>query len=106
MKRTVVRYKTKPERTEENARLIGNVFAALRASAPEGIRYVVFTLVDGTFVHIAETEDGARPLAELDAFRLFQNGVKERCIEPPEPSEARIVGNYRMLANDGTDGHA
>ena len=35
--------------------------------------------------------------AALDAFRAFQSGIRARCIEPPQPSEATIVGNYRML---------
>ena len=103
MKRTIVRYRTKPDRLEENTRLIEDVFAALRTDAAEGIRYAVFRLSDGTFVHVCETEDGARPLPEFDAFRRFQTGVKERCLEPPQPGEAAVVGNYRMLAGEGTD---
>jgi hypothetical protein len=102
MRRTIVRYKTKPDRIGENTRLIENVFDALLASAPEGVRYVVFRLSDGTFVHVVETENGARPLPELEAFQRFQSGVRERCIEPPLPCEAAIVGNYRMLVSDST----
>jgi hypothetical protein len=33
----------------------------------------------------------------LEAFRAFQSGIKERCIEPPQAGEVTIVGNYRML---------
>jgi hypothetical protein len=40
MKRTVVRYKTKPEQAEENARLIEKVFQELRTRAPDGVRYL------------------------------------------------------------------
>ena len=97
MKRTLVRYKTKPEQADENARLIQNVFRELKAKAPAGVRYAVLRLGDGTFVHIAETEDGAPPIPSLDAFRAFQAGIKERCLEPPQPNEAMVVGNYRML---------
>ena len=103
MRRIIVRYKTRPDRTEENTRLSEAVFEALQTSSPEGIRYAVFRLDDGTFVHIAETEDGARPLPELEAFRRFQSGVKERCIEPPQSGAATIVGNYRMLATREID---
>ena len=35
---------------------------------------------------------------ELAAFKAFQSGIRERCIEPPQPGGATIVGNYRMLA--------
>ena len=35
------------------------------------------------------------------AFQAFQNGIRERCAEPPLVREATIVGNYRMLEHDG-----
>ena len=38
MKRTVVRYKAKPEMAQENQRLIENVFAELHAKSPDGVR--------------------------------------------------------------------
>ena len=99
MKVTVVRYRTKPEMAEENARLIRTVFDELRAKSPNDVRYLSVRLSDDTFVHvsIAETEDGTNPIPRLDAFRSFQSGIKERCVEPPQPAEATIVGNYRML---------
>jgi len=103
MRRIIVRYKTRPDRTEENARLIESVFEDLQKSSPDGIRYVVFRVDDGTFVHMSETEDGVAPLPEREAFRRFQSGVKERCIEPPQQGQATIVGNYRMLMTRETD---
>jgi hypothetical protein len=83
--------------TQQNQSLIENVFQALQAKAPEGVRYMVLKLGDGTFLHFVETDEGASPMLELEAFRSFQSGVKERCAEPPQASEATIVGNYRML---------
>jgi radical SAM superfamily enzyme with C-terminal helix-hairpin-helix motif len=97
MKRTVVRYKTRPESGPENERLIQKVFEELRAKSPEGVRYLALKLADGTFVHFSATEDGASPIPRLEAFQSFQSGIKERCIEPPQSSDATIVGNYRML---------
>jgi hypothetical protein len=99
MKGTVVRYRTKPEMVDENARLIQAVFQELRAKSRDDVRYVALRLSDGTFVHfsIAETEDGASPIPRLDAFRSFQSGLKERCVEPPQQTKATIVGNYRMV---------
>jgi hypothetical protein len=98
MKRTMVRYKVKPEYAEENARLIQKVFEELHAKSPAGVRYLVLRLDDGTFVHLstADTEDGASPIPRLEAFGRFQNGIKERCIEPPQSSDVTIVGEYRM----------
>ncbi len=46
---------------------------------------------------MVETEDGVSPIPELEAFRAFQTGIKERCVEPPQANEAIVIGNYRML---------
>jgi hypothetical protein len=97
MKRTLVRYKAKPEEASTNQQLIEKVFAELREKSPEGVRYVALRLGDGTFVHFATTEDGALPIPRLDAFAAFQANIKERCLEPPQASDVTIVGNYRML---------
>jgi radical SAM superfamily enzyme with C-terminal helix-hairpin-helix motif len=97
MKRTLIRYKTRPDAADENQRLIEGVFAELQTKAPEGIRYMALKLADGSFLHFVETAGGDSPLPAMEAFRRFQSGIRERCIEPPQPSEAIIVGNYRML---------
>lgn len=97
MKRTLIRYKTKPERADENAHLVEEVFRELHAEAPGGTRYMVLRLEDGTFVHFVETEEGTAAIPGLPAFKAFQSGIKDRCIEPPQSSEATIVGNYRTL---------
>ncbi len=97
MKRTLVRYRTKPEKTAENQRLIEKVFEELHAKSPEGLRYLALRLSDGTFVHFVTVEDGAASVTALEAFRTFQSEIKERCAEPPQAAEATVVGNYRML---------
>ena len=103
MKRTLIRYKTKPESGRQNAELIARVFAELKAAKPDGVRYLSLRLDDDTFVHFVETEaDAASALPGLAAFKAFQSGIRERCIEPPLPGSVTIVGNYRMLAEPGT----
>jgi hypothetical protein len=99
MKRTLIRYKTKPELADGNAELIAAVFAELKAAKVEGVRYLSLRLDDGSFVHFVETDssDGASPLPKLAAFQAFQSGIRERCIEPPLAQGVTIVGNYRML---------
>jgi len=99
MKRTLVRYKIKPEQVQENARLIRLVFQELKAKSPDGARYVVLQLDDGIFVHFAtvESTDGAHPITSLEAFRAFQSGIKERCMDLPQSGDATILGNYRMV---------
>jgi hypothetical protein len=99
MRQTLVRYKIEPEQVQENARLIGRVFEELKAKSPDGARYMVLQLPDGTFVHFAtvESADGSHPITSLEAFRAFQSGIKERCMELPQSGDATIVGNYRMI---------
>jgi hypothetical protein len=99
MKRTLIRYKTKPEMTDENAALIADVFEQLKAEKPDGVRYLSLRLDDDSFVHVVETEadDGASVLPGLAAFKAFQSGIRERCAEPPVARGVTIVGNYRML---------
>ena len=98
MKRTLIRYRTTPDRADENQRPIEKVFAGLHEKSPEGVRYMVLRLGDGTFVHFAiPPSEGPNPITALEAFKSFQKGVKERCVEEPQSSEATIVGNYGML---------
>ncbi len=99
MKRTLIRYKTKPEMTEKNAELVAAVFAELKALQPEGTRYLSLRLEDDTFIHFVETtaDDGASALPKLASFAAFQSGIRERCAEPPLARAVTIVGNYRML---------
>jgi hypothetical protein len=84
---------------DANAELIAGVFAELKAAKPDGVRYLSLRLDDDTFVHFVETEaDAGNALPGLAAFKAFQSGIRERCIEPPLPGAVTIVGNYRMLA--------
>ena len=102
MRRTLIRYKTRPEAADRNAELISAVFAELKAANPDGVRYLSLRLDDDTFIHLVEaaTEDGSTPIPKLPAFGAFQNGIRERCVEPPLVREATIVGDYRMLDQD------
>ena len=94
----VVRYRTRPETADENARLVEAVFASLAQAAPQDFAYTTFRLDDGaTFVHVARHGDGANPLATLPAFAEFQRGLADRCVEPPAPSSATVVGFYGQL---------
>jgi hypothetical protein len=100
MKRTLIRYRTKPEMTDKNAELIAGVFAELKTARPEGVRYLSLRLDDDSFIHLVETEasDGSSALPGMASFKAFQSGIRERCAElPPLVQGATVVGNYRML---------
>jgi hypothetical protein len=75
------------------------VFEQLQATSPEGVRYLALRLDDGTFIHFSavESTDGPHPITALDAFRSFQSGIKERCMEPPRSADATTIGNHRMI---------
>ncbi|MGI9008939.1 MAG: hypothetical protein ACR2FU_22570 [Streptosporangiaceae bacterium] len=94
----VVRYTTRPDSAEENARLIREVFAELASQQPDGLRYAAFRLDDGvSFVHVAELADEQRnPLASSEAFAKFQAGVAGRCAQGPAASDATVVGSYQL----------
>jgi hypothetical protein len=98
MMRRLISYRTAPERASENAELIKGVFEELSARAPAGLRYLALNLDDGRFVHFVEMEDGSVPLPQLESFRAFQSGLKDRQIEPTSTSGVTIIGDYRMLA--------
>ena len=90
----IVRYRTRPESAEENARLVRAVFDELAVTRPEGFRYATYRLGDGvTFVHVARLE-GDNPLTRSAAFAAFQAGLSDRCVEGPEPATAERVGAY------------
>lgn len=100
MRRTLIRYKAKPEAADSNAELVAAVFAELKAVQPQDMRYLVLRLEDDSFVHLVETtaDDGSSRLPKLAAFQAFQEGIRDRCAEPPAPRGATIVGDYRMLS--------
>jgi hypothetical protein len=100
MPTVVVRYRTKPERADENQKLIENVFAELEEMGATGFAYASFRLEDGvSFVHVAVEEDGVASvsLADVPAFREFTADVAARCEDPPVAMGATVVGAHRMF---------
>jgi hypothetical protein len=103
MRTVVVRYETKPDRADENQRLVEKVFAELAERQPENFRYAAFRLEDGvSFVHIVvETGDGSNPraLSDIDAFAEFQKAIADRCAVQPVAQGAQVVGSHRFMAD-------
>jgi hypothetical protein len=92
---TVVRYRVLPGHEDRNAELVRDVYRELHALAPAGFTYATYRLGDGTFVHVAESEDGVAPLPRLPAFDRFRDGIADRCAEMPVTALAERVGAYR-----------
>jgi acyl dehydratase len=96
----VIRYTTKPESADENARLVRDVYAELARDNPEGLRYATFRLDDGvTFLHVALLDGDENPLTTSRAFAEFQSAIGERLAEGPIQAEATVVGSYNLYAN-------
>jgi len=94
----VIRYTTKPERADENERLIRSVFDELAVKNPDGLRYAAFRLDDGvSFIHVAVLDGEENPLTTSEAFSEFQSDIKDRLVEGPIPADATMIRSYRLL---------
>jgi len=95
MIRVVARYRVKPDRVEENERLVRDVYAELAEAQPDGLRYVTLKLDDGvTFVHLSLDPAETEPLPGFDSFQRFLADLGDRCEEPPSVRRADVVGSY------------
>jgi hypothetical protein len=105
MKRVMVQYTVNPDRAAENEELVCAVYGELHEARPKGLRYATFELDDGvSFVHLAEhDEDGPNQLTPLASFKRFQEGIAERCDEPPVVSEITTIGAYRLFGESSGD---
>ncbi len=96
----MVTYKVKSDRVQENEELVKAVYAELRQINDLDIHYATFKLGDGqTFVHFASFSsiDKQPVLTESKSFRAFQENLKERCEEPPNPQKLNQVGSYNFV---------
>ena len=97
MPQVMVRYRVRPERVAENEELVRAVYDELADSRPDGLQYATFKLPDGvTFVHVAQHQED-NPLRAVSAFAAFQEGIGDRCDEPPVVTELEEVGSYRFF---------
>ena len=97
-KRLVTRYAMRStEDADENQRRIERVFAALAASQPDNVSYVVLRLADDSFVHVSfhdHGDDEVNPIASSAAFAHFQDGHADRRDGGVDQQQAQLVGAY------------
>ena len=95
---SMVRYKVKPDRAEENVALVQAVYAELAEKRPEGLHYATFRLPDGvSFMHLViETDQPGAILGKIAAFQAFQADIAARCDELPVAVEITLVGSYAV----------
>jgi hypothetical protein len=96
---SMVRYKVRPDRADENVALVQAVYEQLARERPEGLHYATFRLPDGvSFMHVViESDQPGRVLNQLEAFRAFSTDIESRCDEPPVATEITLVGSYAVL---------
>ncbi len=95
---SMVRYKVRADRADENVALVQAVYAQLARERPEGIHYATVRLPDGvSFVHVVIDSDNASGvLNRLSAFQAFVSDIGDRCDEPPVATEVTLVGSYAV----------
>ncbi len=95
----LVTYTVKPDRVEENERLVRSVYEALAEAGHADVHYATFKRDDGkTFVHMAffPSPEAQQKLGALPAFQEFQQGIVERCEVPPHPMPLEKVGAWNL----------
>jgi hypothetical protein len=93
---SMVRYKVRADRADDNVALVQAVYAQLGQERPDGLHYATFRLPDGvSFMHIVvDTDEPGRILNEVAAFKEFVDDIASRCDEPPVVTELTLVGKY------------
>jgi hypothetical protein len=95
----MVRAKVKADKVADLEKAAGEMFAAIEAAGPPGVRYASCKLPDGeTFVILlALDDDEDNPLVAVPAFRDFQDNIRNWIAEPPAAEVLTPVGSYRLF---------
>jgi hypothetical protein len=95
----MVRAKIKTGKTAELEKATQEMFAAIEAAQPQGVRYASCKLPDGeTYVILLELDDdNDNPLLAIPAFNEVQDNVKNWIAEPPVVEQLTLVGSYRLF---------
>jgi hypothetical protein len=93
---SMIRYKVRPERADENEALVRAVYEELNRERPKGLHYATFKLPDGvSFMHVVfDSDQPGRILNDVEAFKAFVTDIESRCEEPPVATELTIVGSF------------
>ena len=99
MTATVVRYQAKPDRADENQKLIEAVFADLDERQPDGLHLQGVPARGRRELrargHRARRVDDPDSLQDVPAFQAFVADIGDRCDVPPLAMGATVVGGYR-----------
>jgi quinol monooxygenase YgiN len=95
----MVRAKIRPGKITEVEKASKEMFDAIAAAAPPGVRYASCKLPDDeTFVVLLQLDDDEQnPLVAVPAFRDFQAALQGWVAEAPVVEQLTPVGSYRLF---------
>jgi quinol monooxygenase YgiN len=95
----MIRAKIKADKVAELEKAAQEMFTAIEAERPPGVRYASSKLPDGvTFVILLGLDDDENnPLGSVPAFRDFQENLKTWIAGPPAIEQLTPVGSYRLF---------
>ena len=95
----MIRAKIKADKAAELEKAAQEMFTAIAAAQPQGVRYASCRLPDGeTYVILLGLDDDQNnPLVAVPAFRDFQENLKTWIAEPPAIEQLTPVGSYRLF---------
>src|SRR5258708_34227345 len=101
---SMVRYKVRPDRADENEALVRAVYEQLDRERPEGLHYATFKLPDGvSFMHIVfESDEPGRILNDVGAFKAFVADTATPSEEPPAAPELTVAGAHALRRRSAT----
>jgi quinol monooxygenase YgiN len=99
MKQVLINYIVKPERVDENATLIKQVFAQMREEQVKGVKYAAYKMGENVFVHVAQFENEAahQQFTSLESFKAFRKNMAERQIEKPVTNDIEEIGSFSTI---------
>lgn len=96
----LVHVKVNADKAAELEEAAKEMFAAINAAGPQGVRYASCKLADGvTYVILLALDDDNEnnPLFVVPAFRDFQANLKNWIAGPPAIEHLTPVGSYRLF---------
>jgi quinol monooxygenase YgiN len=99
MKQVLINYIVKPEKVNENATLIKQVFTEMREVQLKGVKYSAYKMGENVFVHVAqfESEVAHQQFTSLESFKSFRKNIAERQIEKPVTNNIEEIGSFSTI---------
>jgi hypothetical protein len=96
----LIRYRTRPDQADANAKLVEAVYAELHRTRPDGVSYATFRLNDHvTFIHVVQVRQEPNPLLAVKAFGEFQADIVDRIDQGPVQEDLTEVGSYLFFGS-------